>query len=110
MILPNAADAVIDPAKLRDYLLSASHPVGRFKATFFASLGYSDAGWEVLRDDILAIVRTAQVTCEEATDHGRMIQVDGILLGPSGRSAAIRTAWIVRAGESFPRLVTAFPR
>jgi hypothetical protein len=110
MNLPNAEDAVIDPAKVCDYLLSAAHPVGRFKATFFVSLGYVHEGWEVLRDDILAIARTAQVTSEQASSHGRMFQVDGILLGPSGRSAAIRTAWIVRAGESFPRLVTAFPR
>jgi hypothetical protein len=40
MNLPNADRAVVDPAKLRDYLLAAGHPVGRFKARFFVSLGY----------------------------------------------------------------------
>jgi len=38
MTLPNADRAVIDPAKIRDYLLAAAHPVGRFKARFFVSL------------------------------------------------------------------------
>jgi Domain of unknown function (DUF6883) len=32
--------------KLRDYLLSRLHPVGRFKAPFFASLGYGADNWQ----------------------------------------------------------------
>jgi hypothetical protein len=42
--LPNPDRAVVDDAKVRDYLLSPSHPVGRFKAVFFAALGFSQAG------------------------------------------------------------------
>jgi hypothetical protein len=34
MKLPNAERAEAPPEKLRDYLLSPSHPVGRFKARF----------------------------------------------------------------------------
>ena len=41
MTLPNSDRAVIEGAKLFDYLLSRAHPVGRFKARFFESLGYS---------------------------------------------------------------------
>jgi hypothetical protein len=37
--LPGVDAAVVDPAKIRDYLLSDSHPVGRFKCTFFVVLG-----------------------------------------------------------------------
>jgi hypothetical protein len=37
MVLPGSEHAVIDAAKLRDYLLSYEHPVGRFKAAFFAA-------------------------------------------------------------------------
>lgn len=33
--LPNAEQAVVEPAKVRDYLLSSAHPVGRFKAVVF---------------------------------------------------------------------------
>ena len=38
MKLPHGADAEVPLAKVSDYLLSAEHPVGRFKARFFASL------------------------------------------------------------------------
>jgi hypothetical protein len=37
-MLPHAERAIVDPAKLHGYVLSASHPVGRFKARFFAAL------------------------------------------------------------------------
>jgi hypothetical protein len=41
MKLPAAESAIIDEAKVREYLLSTEHPVGRFKARFFIGLGYS---------------------------------------------------------------------
>ncbi len=52
MKLPAAERAVIAPAKIRDYRLSTSHPVGRFKAPFFASLGYTIANWPRLEEDL----------------------------------------------------------
>jgi hypothetical protein len=54
-MLPNAKRALVAPNKVRDYLLSPSHPVGRFKAAVFAALGYTQENWERLRDDLLAI-------------------------------------------------------
>jgi hypothetical protein len=55
MKLPEAHRAVIVPAKIRDYLLSTSHPVGRFKAPFFARLGYTVADWQRLEQDLLGL-------------------------------------------------------
>jgi hypothetical protein len=110
MGLPNADRADIDRAKVRDYLLGAAHPVGRFKARFFVALGYAADQWERLRDDILAIARLGNVAAETATSYGRKFEVDGILMAPSGRSATVRTVWIIRTEEDFPRLVTVFPR
>jgi len=46
--LPNAAQAIVETEKVRDYLLSPTHPVGRFKAAFFGMLGYAQEGWPVL--------------------------------------------------------------
>jgi hypothetical protein len=48
MRLPNADEAVIPVEELRDYLLSPTHPIGRFKATFFAGLGYTADDWAIL--------------------------------------------------------------
>jgi hypothetical protein len=48
VLLPNAHLAEIDPEKLRGYLLSSEHPVGRFKARFFTALGFSAEYWQQL--------------------------------------------------------------
>ena len=110
MSLLNAERAVVDPVKIRDYLLAGVHPVGRFKARFFVSLGYAAEQWERLRDDLLALARSGEVFSETATTYGRKFEVDGILTGPYGRSATVRSVWIIRTEEDFPRLVTVFPR
>ena len=110
MNLPNVDRAVIDPTKIRDYLLSTSHPVGRFKAAFFATLGYGADRWEILQDDFLTVARTGNAIAGQVSSFGVKFEVDGILTGPSGRQGAVRTVWIVRDGEQFPRFVTAFPR
>ena len=39
--LPKAERAIIEGEKLRGYILSSTHPVGRFKAAFFNRFGYS---------------------------------------------------------------------
>ena len=109
MLLPNADRSVVEPAKVRDYLLSTSHPVGRFKATFFRSIGYDADGWEVLRDDLLAIARSAQAAAAESSPFGQKFEVRATLTSPLGRTADVVTVWIVRASEDFPRFVTAFP-
>jgi hypothetical protein len=50
--IPGAERAVIDPAKVQNYLLSQEHPVGRAKARFFAQLGFSQENWTILRDEL----------------------------------------------------------
>ena len=49
-MLPNADSAIVDEEKLRGYLLSPNHPVGRFKARFFFALGFSAEQWIELAD------------------------------------------------------------
>ena len=50
MLIPNADRATIEPAKLRDYLLSSTHPIGRFEAHFFVALGFTAEGWVELAE------------------------------------------------------------
>jgi hypothetical protein len=40
--LPKPQGAVVDVEKVRDYLLSSTHPIGRLKAAFFTGLGYRE--------------------------------------------------------------------
>jgi hypothetical protein len=54
-MLPAAEHAIVDAAKVRDYLLSHEHPVGRFKAAFFESLGYTLSDWMRLQRDLIEL-------------------------------------------------------
>ena len=109
MKLPEAERAVIEPAKIRDYLLSTSHPVGRFKAPFFASLGYTSANWRLLANDLrdLAVSRDAEFGRD--SPYGQKYEICGTLNGPAGRSARVRTVWIILFGGDVPHFVTALP-
>jgi hypothetical protein len=109
MKLPGAESARIDSEKIRDYLLSMEHPIGRFKAVFFANLGYARQHWRRLEDDLLEIARSGEAVAGQPTDYGRKFEVRGMLNGPFGRRAAVVTVWIVLNGEDFPRFVTVYP-
>ena len=39
--MPHADRAVVEDAKVRDYLLSPVHPIGRFKSVLFLALGFA---------------------------------------------------------------------
>jgi hypothetical protein len=107
--IPNADQAVIAPEKLRDYLLSPAHPVGRFKAAFFAQLGYAQADWQTLAADLRSQHLSLPPEAGEATPFGRKYLIRGALTGPAGRRATVVSVWIVRSGEDVPRLVTVYP-
>jgi hypothetical protein len=109
MRLPRAQEAIVDPEKVRDYLLSPRHATGRQKARFFARLGYVQANWRRLRADLCQLAREHDVTTGRPSVFGSKYELRATLIGPSGRSAEIVAIWIVLKGEEFPRLVTAFP-
>jgi hypothetical protein len=109
MKLPSADRAYVDPIKVRDYLLSPIHRVGRFKAAVFATAGYRRTGWSRLRRDLEAIARVGDARPLAWSVYGRKFAINGILHGPNGRALAIVSVWMIRRGESFPRFVTAYP-
>lgn len=109
MKVPNASRAIIEVPKLRDYLLSPSHPVGRFKAPFFAALGYSQEQWPQLEADLRAQLVLQDAQPAAASPYGRKYEIRAILTGPSGRSAEIVSIWIILSDEDAPRFVTAYP-
>lgn len=108
MKLPAADDAVVEAAKVRDYLLSSEHPIGRAKANFFQALGFTQGQWSDLREALRRLTRAGEAELGEATAFGQKYLVRGILQGPS-RSADTVTVWIVLHGEAVPRFVTAYP-
>jgi hypothetical protein len=108
MILPSAERAVVDIAKLRDYCLNPDHLRGRHKARVFARvLGVTAEQAEDLREALLAAARTGHATAGDRDDYGQRYVVDFIMEGTSG-SATVRSSWIVRVGEDFPRLTSCY--
>jgi hypothetical protein len=108
-MLPNAEHAILEPSRVRDYLLSAAHPVGRFKAAVFIALGYSQEDWQVPAHDILALATTGVAHDGQLSEFGKKYEVSGKLIGPNGRTATFTTVWMVKQEESMPRFITAFP-
>jgi hypothetical protein len=107
--IPNADQAVIEPTKLRDYLLSLSHPIGRFKASFFVTLGYSQEEWAELENDLREQHLAGAASEVVPTDYGMKYVIRANLKGPNGKTAALVSVWIVLKQEDFPRFVTAYP-
>lgn len=109
MLLPNADRAEIDPAKLREYLLSADHPLGRFKARFFSALGFTVDRWQ----DLESALRTQHLTQDAepgaSAAYGQKFTIRAILKGPTGESATVVSVWFIPAGKNVPRFVTAYP-
>ena len=94
-MLPHADQALVDEAKICDYLLSDTHPVGRFKARVFRSLGYTVESWRRLRDDLLHHGQTGTVQRIETSAYGIKVVISATLNGPNGASRPFRTVWLI---------------
>jgi len=106
--LPNADRAVVDIVKLRDYCLSPDHPRGRHKARVFAAtLGLTVQHAEQLRGALLAAALTEEATLAEWDSYGQRYVLDFVMSAPAGQ-ARVRSSWIVRRGEDFPRLTSCY--
>jgi hypothetical protein len=71
MKLPGAEQAVVEPEKVRDYLLSLEHSVGRSKARFFTRLGFVRDRWPELQQVLLALAQTGEAEIGDATELGQ---------------------------------------
>lgn len=109
MFLPNKEQAIISAEKLKNYLLSDSHPIGRTKATFFRSLGFSATNLSEFDKAIRDLIQTESVQKTLSSAYGTKYIINGMLRGSAQQTHLIRTVWIIEDEENFPRLVTAYP-
>ncbi|MBI5891020.1 MAG: hypothetical protein HZB47_10110 [Nitrosomonadales bacterium] len=109
MKLPNGGSAVVDIEKLRGYCLSAQHPEGRHKArVFLATLGMSVTDADKLRELLLSAAESNdKVSMTGADEYGSRYTMDAHVVWGS-RGAIVRSAWIIKIGEDFPRLVSCY--
>lgn len=108
-MLPNAQHAIVDPSKVRDYLLLPTHPIGHFKAVVFNALGYTVEDWPLLVKDLMVVARSEPAVAGRPSPYGEKYEVSDKLISPNGRSAKFTTVWLPKSGERIPRFVTATP-
>lgn len=110
MKLPNADRAIIDRRKIVEYCLNPHHDDGVHKARLFqAAVGVNRDNASLLIDALRTAAIAGDAFPGTADLYGRRYVVDFELEGPSGR-AVVRSAWIVKAGEELPRLITCYIR
>jgi hypothetical protein len=102
--------AQVPERKLTAYLLSHSHPAGRSKAAFFLRFGFAADAWRVLADALVRHAARHEVAAVGDSPFGTRYVIDGPIESPNGRDPAVRVVWFIEAGETTPRLVTAYPR
>lgn len=95
--------------KVKDYLLSVTHPDGMHKARFFMAFGFSASDWEQLALALEALAGDNDLVAEAATEFGQKYRVEGELGCPDGRRPVVCSIWIVETGSSVAKLVTAYP-
>ena len=108
MLLPNLEKCIIDLRKLSDYVLDLENARGRHKARVFkSSLGFTKENARELKIAILTAIRETECVAGESDFYGQRYTADCKISTEIGE-ATVRTGWIVRRGEDFPRLTTCF--
>lgn len=106
---PRGSSAIVDQAKLVDYLLNPDHLIGRAKCRFLDSCGFQRADRVRLEGAILAHAVANECVEINQTPYGKSYAVVGPLIAPDGRGPVVRVVWFIREGEDVPRLVTLVP-
>ena len=109
MKLPHRKKAYIREEKLIEYVLSETHTVGRLKAKFFRSAGFSESNVSILKESLLAIARSQEVKEVKTSDYGNKYIIDGRIKAPKGNIISVRTIWIIETNQKSPRFVTTYP-
>lgn len=109
MKLPHRENAHVPAAKLSDYLLSETHPVGRLKSRFFRSVGFNETNLGYLEQQLLALAHSNEVQEVVESPYGRKYIIEGYLQAPLGQQVQICTVWLLELNDVHPRFITAYP-
>lgn len=108
MKLPNGDKAIVEIEKFTEYALNPDHPTGRHKAHVFeAVLGMTLKDAAYMQEMVADIAKTHQAEIETPTQYGQRYVIDFELTTGTG-TAIIRSAWIIRNEEDFPRLTSCY--
>lgn len=109
MKLPHRTHVVVSIAKLTEYVLSETHPTGKFKAEFFRNVGFDEDNAARLAKALRKIANSEKVQRVSESVFGSKYIIDGYIEGPNGKKVKVRTVWVIESGQKRPRFVTAYP-
>lgn len=109
MKLPNGENAFISRGKLTNYILSKTHPVGKFKAKVFQKAGFNEYNIYLFEKMLRRIARSQEVSDVLPTIFGAKYVIDAEIKTPKEIYMKIRSVWIIEGGQNRPRFVTAYP-
>lgn len=108
MLLPFAERAIAEESKFLGYCLNTEHPYGKHKARVFrTALDITAANWVFLRDAVLTAVLLNPATEAGRNNYGNLYVVD-FDMQHAGKTASVRTSWIIHDDENFPRLTSCY--
>ena len=108
MQLPYGDRAIIEQRKIMDYSLSPDHDDGKHKARLFRELvGLTRDHATLLLDALKEAAMAGEAVSGRLDRYGQRYVIDFEFVEPTGQ-AMIRSAWVIRPGETAPRLVTCY--
>jgi hypothetical protein len=72
-------------------------------------LGFERERWEILAGALKTMVAESKAATVTESPHGKKYLVVGQILSPTGKSAQVKSIWIVDKNQDTARLVTAYP-
>ena len=108
MLLPAGEQAVVEDAKLLDYVLNPEHPIGRHHAALFEQLlGITRRNSEVLKQQLLGAAASAAVAPGKPSPFGEKFEMRFPVRGPAG-TRPVLAVWMREPGQASPRLITCY--
>jgi hypothetical protein len=108
MKLPNGDQAIIDEDKILNYILDPLHRYGQHHARLFSQLiGIDRDSWDKLYDALANAASSGDATVGQKSNFGEKYEIRFPMTGPRG-TRIILSIWMIRSGETQPRLVTAY--
>jgi hypothetical protein len=105
---PEFLSAIVDDAKLSDYLFDATHYDGWPKGRFLILAGFNENDSNAVRAALITQAMESDVVTT-ATPYGMKYECDGPIVSPSGSTRLIRSVWQIDAGTATIRFVTFKP-
>jgi hypothetical protein len=105
---PDFLSAIVDDAKLSDYLFDANHYDGWPKGRFLILAGFNENDSNAVRAALVSQAVESDVVTT-TTPYGIKYECEGLIVSPTGSKRLIRSVWQIDSGSTTIRFVTFKP-